>query len=98
MQDGTPVRNLPRNLAGMISSRPIFRVPGMALILEVRVLYGPIGRNRQLKATAPPRGGVGRKPKAKLGVDEQEPDRRPVRWGHPAMDGEARKPSGHAHW
>ena len=36
------------------------------------------------------RGGVGRKPEAKLGADEQKPDTRPVRWGNPAMDGEAR--------
>jgi hypothetical protein len=34
-------------------------VPGMALILEVQVLYGPIGRNRYPKATALPRGEWG---------------------------------------
>jgi hypothetical protein len=62
----------------------------MALIQEVEVLYGPVGRNRQPKATASSRGGVGRKPEAKLGADEQESDRRPVRWGNPAMDGDAR--------
>ena len=32
------------------------------------------GRNREPKATASPRGGVGRKLEAKLGADEQEPD------------------------
>jgi len=26
---------------------------------------------------------------AKLGLDEQEPDRRPAQWGNPAMDEEA---------
>lgn len=37
-----------------------------------------------MKATASPQGGW-RKPEAKLGTDEQEPDRRPVRRGSPAM-------------
>ena len=40
---------------------------------------------------------VGRKPKAKLGADEQTSDTRPVRWGNPAVDGNAQRPSGHAH-
>jgi hypothetical protein len=41
---------------------------------------------------------VGRKPEARLGADEQEPDSRPMRWGNPAMDVDARKPNRHAHW
>ena len=57
-------------------------VPGMALISEVQVLYGadwpePLAE----AATALQRCRVGRKPEAKLGADEQEPDTRPVRWG-----------------
>jgi len=32
---------------------------------------------------------VGRNLEAKLGADEQEPDRRPVRLGNPATDGES---------
>jgi len=46
--------------------------------------------NHEPKATASPRGGVGRKPEAKAGADEQKPDIRPARWGNPAMDGDAR--------
>jgi hypothetical protein len=38
---------------------------------------------------------VGRKPEAKLGADEQEPDKRPVQWGNPARDGDARSSPGH---
>ena len=68
----------------------LFCVPGMALMLEVKVLCGPGEGNREPKATASPRGGVGRKLEAKFGPDEQEPDRRPARWGNPAMDGDAR--------
>ena len=48
---------------------------------------GPGDGNRELKATASQRCGVGRKPEAKLGADEQEPDIRPAWWGNPAMDG-----------
>jgi hypothetical protein len=33
---------------------------------------------------------VERKPEAKLGADEQKPDIRPVRWGNPATDWDAR--------
>jgi hypothetical protein len=68
----------------------------MALMLEVEVLCGPAERNRQLKATASSGGGVGRKPEAKLGADEQEPDIRPARWGNRAMDRDARYSDRHA--
>ena len=34
--------------------------------------------------------GTPMKPEAKPGLDEQKPDTRPVRWGNPAMDGDAR--------
>jgi hypothetical protein len=37
-----------------------------------------------LVATASPRGGVGRKPEAELGADEQKPDIRPAQWGVPS--------------
>jgi hypothetical protein len=62
----------------------------MAMMLEVKSSAGLGDGNREPKATASPRGGVGRKPEAKLGADEQKSDRRPARWGNPAMDGEAR--------
>jgi hypothetical protein len=39
---------------------------------------------------------VERKPEAKLGADEQTSDTRPVRWGNPAVDGNAQKPIRHA--
>jgi hypothetical protein len=39
----------------------------MALMLEVEVLGGPAEGNHQAKATASRRGGVERKPEAKLG-------------------------------
>ena len=39
--------------------------------------------------------GWGGSLEAKLGADEQEPDRRPMRWGNPAMDGEAQRPNRH---
>jgi len=32
---------------------------------------------------------VGRKPAAKLGADEQEPDTRPMWWDNPALDGKS---------
>jgi len=57
-------------------------------MLEVKVLCGPGEGNREPKATASQRGGVERKLEAKLGPDEQEPDRRPARWDNPAMDGD----------
>jgi hypothetical protein len=40
---------------------------------------------------------VGRKPEANRGADEQTSDTRPVRWGNPAMDGDARYSFRHAH-
>ena len=43
------------------------------------------------EVTALQRCRVGRKPEAKLGADEQEPDTRPVRWGNPQWTG---KPKG----
>jgi len=52
--------------------------------------------NHEPKATASSRGGVGRKPEAKPGADEQKPDTRPARWGNPAMDRDARGSPGHA--
>lgn len=55
-------------------------VSGMVLILEVQVLYGPIGRNSQPKAQSRREAGWGTKPEATLGFAKQEPDRRPVRW------------------
>ena len=71
-------------------------VPGMVLMLEVKVLCGPGEGNREPKATASPRGGVGRKPEAKFGPDEQEPDTRPARWDNPALDGDFQFSPGHA--
>jgi len=62
----------------------------MALMLGWKSSAGLDDGNRELKATASPRGGVGRKPEAKLGADEQKSDIRPARWGNPAMDGDAR--------
>ena len=55
----------------------------------VKVRYGPCKGNRYSKPTALSRGGVGRKLEAKSGADEQKPDIRPVRWGKPAMGGDA---------
>jgi hypothetical protein len=68
----------------------------MALMLEVEVLCVPGDGNRERKATASPRGGVGRKPEAKFGADEQKSDIRPARWGNPATDGDAQSSPGHA--
>ena len=39
---------------------------------------------------------MGRKLEAKVGLDEQKSDIRPVAWGNPAMDGDAQLSSGHA--
>jgi hypothetical protein len=53
----------------------------------------PVGRderNHKPKATALPRGMVGRKPEAKVGLDEQESDTRLMSLGKGAIDSEAR--------
>jgi len=47
-------------------------------------------RNHEPKATAVSRGIVGRKPEAKIGLDEQKSDTRPAAPGKEAMDSEAR--------
>jgi len=63
---------------------------GMAGRSEVKVLRGSDGRNHKPKATAPPRGGVGRKPEAKPRPEGHEPHRRRGGLGESARRDEAR--------
>lgn len=64
--------------------------PGMGTSSGVKVPCGPDDRNHKPKATAPSRGGVGRKSEANPWPEEHEPRRRRGDPGEPACLGEAR--------
>ena len=71
--------------------------PGMALILEVQVLYRPMaGTVSQGQLRHREVGWRGsRRQNSELTNGHR--DTRPVRWGNPAEDGDAQRPIGHAH-
>ena len=64
--------------------------PGMGTSSGVRVPCGSDDRNHKPKATASPRGGVGRKPEANPWSEEHEPRRRRGDPGESAQHDEAR--------
>src|ERR1700719_4047799 len=87
------------------ASAGIHCVPRMALNLEVKVLFGPQGAEPIAKGNcvAAMRGGEeagGKSGSRRTDIGYKAcpcESRGPVRWGNPAMDGDARYPFRHAH-
>ena len=53
-------------------------------------MAGTTSQSKGVRREAESEGsGLSRDREAKLGLDEQKPDRRPPQWGNPATDGEA---------
>ena len=83
----------------------IYCVPRMALNLEVKVLFGPQGAEPLAKGNcvAAMRGGEeagGKSGSRRTDIGYKAcpcEGRGPVRWGNPAMDGDARYSFCHAH-